>query len=321
MYCPKCAVENSEDLDFCRSCGEDLTVVLQAMKKHLPITLISKFDTIFEKKNERFRQKAILSTIWGIFLFILFFTLDLGFSVFSPIGLLILFATSIYTFATCSFYFLAYRRSLELQANSKRFCDETSKFNEIVDSEQDAVFCPNCGLKNLGEVSFCRDCGTNLDFQILPRGLERYLPDFVIKKLDKAILKNDKAEIKPHYKSYKTLFVFSFVILLLGIIQIVKGDWSNATFYFLVCLSTLAVQSWNLVAYNRTLEKELKTNNFNTNESNFSFKDFQTKQLSPQDAFSSIQSSMITESTTKSLVNKLELDENRTTQNLSKQNK
>jgi len=68
MYCPKCAAPNSDDVKFCRVCGENLTVVAQAMSKHLPVTLVSKLDNYLERKHERLRRDSILTGLSGLFL-------------------------------------------------------------------------------------------------------------------------------------------------------------------------------------------------------------------------------------------------------------
>ncbi|MDT5063245.1 MAG: hypothetical protein QOH63_3704 [Acidobacteriota bacterium] len=36
MYCPKCAAQNIEDAQFCRGCGENISLVSQAMTGQLP---------------------------------------------------------------------------------------------------------------------------------------------------------------------------------------------------------------------------------------------------------------------------------------------
>ena len=70
MYCPKCAAPNSNNVKFCRVCGENLTVVAQAMSKHLPVTLVSKLDNYLERKHERLRRDSILTGLSGLFLLV-----------------------------------------------------------------------------------------------------------------------------------------------------------------------------------------------------------------------------------------------------------
>ena len=65
MYCPKCGIQNNDETKFCRGCGENLKVVLQAMSRRLPVILVSRVDAYLERKNERFRRDSILGAIVG----------------------------------------------------------------------------------------------------------------------------------------------------------------------------------------------------------------------------------------------------------------
>jgi hypothetical protein len=70
MFCPKCAAPNNDDVKFCRVCGENLTVIAQAMARHFPVTLVSRLDSYLERKHERLRRDSILSGLSGLFLFL-----------------------------------------------------------------------------------------------------------------------------------------------------------------------------------------------------------------------------------------------------------
>jgi hypothetical protein len=65
MYCPKCGVQNVDNIKYCRSCGDSLTIVSQAMKRHLPVFLASKLDAHIARKNERMRRDGVLCTVSG----------------------------------------------------------------------------------------------------------------------------------------------------------------------------------------------------------------------------------------------------------------
>ncbi|MBC7797453.1 MAG: zinc ribbon domain-containing protein [Pyrinomonadaceae bacterium] len=44
MYCPNCGTQNLENINFCSSCGLDLSTVARMMEKHLPLRLLEKID-------------------------------------------------------------------------------------------------------------------------------------------------------------------------------------------------------------------------------------------------------------------------------------
>ena len=71
MYRPKCAEPNNDGAKFCRSCGENLSVIAQAMTRRFPSAVLGKIDAYLERKNERLRRDSIVSAVGGCgFLFI-----------------------------------------------------------------------------------------------------------------------------------------------------------------------------------------------------------------------------------------------------------
>ena len=107
MYCPKCGTENAETNKFCRACRENLKVVSQAMKRHLPLVLTSRLDQILDSRNERFRRDSVLS-----FLIVLIFLVAKlsGSGAFGNSNLIFILISPIFLFGAWSY--LAYRRSL-----------------------------------------------------------------------------------------------------------------------------------------------------------------------------------------------------------------
>ena len=71
MYCPKCGLQNNDDPRFCRSCGENLKVISQAMTRRLPAFLVRKMDAYIDSKYRRIRRESIGSAIsGGLFIFL-----------------------------------------------------------------------------------------------------------------------------------------------------------------------------------------------------------------------------------------------------------
>ncbi|PYS67541.1 MAG: hypothetical protein DMF73_19095 [Acidobacteria bacterium] len=65
MYCPQCGLQNNDDTKFCRSCGENLKVVSQAMTRRLPAFLVRKMDAYIERRNAGLRRESIGLTVLG----------------------------------------------------------------------------------------------------------------------------------------------------------------------------------------------------------------------------------------------------------------
>src|SRR5437660_975193 len=59
MYCPKCGAENQSDVKFCRACGQDLTLVSQAMTKGAPMMVVGQIGTELKLHKELRRKPSI----------------------------------------------------------------------------------------------------------------------------------------------------------------------------------------------------------------------------------------------------------------------
>ncbi len=272
MYCPKCGVENQEDMAYCRSCGDDLKIIAQAMKKHLPFTLVSKLDAAIDRKNERLRRDAIINGFSGVTLIILAI---LGFS-FSPGLPIVLGGSGVFLILSGVWSYLTYRRSLELKIKSLNMPVNNASTFDIsqVETQTDitgilpkkfaaeidfqdkipSIYCPNCGDQHSAKLPYCRTCGCVLDFSISSRGLKKYLPAFIVRRLDAVIAKNEKA--KPQYKNGWLLIIGIFTMFLGTVMTGVEGEWLWMIFLLIASISTFIIGGWDFVAYRRSLEKD-----------------------------------------------------------------
>ncbi len=66
MFCPRCGTENPETNKYCRSCRENLQLVSQAIKNHLPVVLASKVDQLLDSRSERFRRDSLLNLLMSL---------------------------------------------------------------------------------------------------------------------------------------------------------------------------------------------------------------------------------------------------------------
>src|SRR2546423_6553677 len=59
MYCPKCAAQNETDAKFCRTCGQELTLVSQAMNRSASMVLVSQVGNELNLYKELRRKPSI----------------------------------------------------------------------------------------------------------------------------------------------------------------------------------------------------------------------------------------------------------------------
>lgn len=89
MYCPKCSAQNIDDAQYCRGCGENISLVAEAMSGRLPETRAVGYDVEgkpYDESGRRIRQnkdaprldKAIRSGFGGMAFLII--AIILGFS-------------------------------------------------------------------------------------------------------------------------------------------------------------------------------------------------------------------------------------------------
>ncbi|HEY6232434.1 MAG TPA: zinc ribbon domain-containing protein [Pyrinomonadaceae bacterium] len=88
MYCPHCGAQNAGETKFCRSCGEDLRLVAQAVTKSLPLVIAHRVDEAIDRGRggwrtyQLFRKEhraAFSQTLMGLAaLFVIVWMLMLG---------------------------------------------------------------------------------------------------------------------------------------------------------------------------------------------------------------------------------------------------
>ena len=130
MYCPSCGTQNEDALKYCRSCGENLSVVSLLLTRHLPAKLITKLDDYLAWKNERLRRDSITSGVGGgIFLFLSIYHLATEGVSFTVVFTFV-FACALFFWSV--WYYLVYQRSLS--ANKKTTEQSTHSQPEQISS-------------------------------------------------------------------------------------------------------------------------------------------------------------------------------------------
>jgi hypothetical protein len=56
MYCPHCGTQNLSDTKYCRSCGQDLRLVSQAITKSLPLLIAQRVDDAIDRGRGGWRS-------------------------------------------------------------------------------------------------------------------------------------------------------------------------------------------------------------------------------------------------------------------------
>jgi hypothetical protein len=62
MYCPHCGTQNLPDTKYCRSCGQDLRLVSQAITKSLPLLIAQRVDDAIDRGRGGWRSYQLFRT-------------------------------------------------------------------------------------------------------------------------------------------------------------------------------------------------------------------------------------------------------------------
>jgi len=281
MFCPNCGTENLEEMAYCRSCGDDLKIISQAMKKNLAVAIVSKLDAVIENESERLRRDAIFAGFGGVIgtILVIFLSSSIG----SVETIVIIIFAALFLLSGIWSYLL-YSRMRELETKSLNmpvggpfsFLDDSQgkeprNVNEVtakkLSTESDSqerlvsIHCPRCGVQNSENVPYCRSCGCSLDLSPSPQGLERYLPTFLVNKLDYAITKYKEMTITQHkeltpFKNHWVILAVAAVFIYLAITSGLESEWAGMTISLFFVVSTLVTGTWDYVAYRRRLEKD-----------------------------------------------------------------
>ena len=211
--------------------------------------------TFLDATSSRLKRDAIWWTIAGIALCIVTIVdgpILLTSSVFwlQVVGTIIL---PLVAFAFAGRDYLAYRRSLDSipgRIGSDSISAESGPGLASVEAIAAVrkVFCSSCGVANLGSTEFCRSCGNTLVF--LPTGTEGYLPQFLIRHLDRRIEKN--AEIRAPLKSLKRIGLLGIYFGASAVAQGASGDIVACVLNAFCALTVFVISGWDYLAFIKT---------------------------------------------------------------------
>lgn len=124
MYCPYCAAQNETGMKFCRACGQDLSLVSEALSKSGPMALLAQVKKELKESREQ-RQKpwVLRGVLWinvGLFISIMWLRLFYRYPslIRWPYMLEILVALMFFGLGVREF--VKYKRSLVLEEQSNR---------------------------------------------------------------------------------------------------------------------------------------------------------------------------------------------------------
>jgi hypothetical protein len=226
MYCPSCSTENQIGTVFCRSCGESLRAVNQAMTGRLPVRLASFLDSMLERKSQRF----LLSFVPLFISYPCLLVLGLG-----VVGLLI---TLPLVVPWLAWEWLAYRRARQVEDGLQ---SEGPGLSAL-------IYCPSCGAENQPAATRCSGCG--MDLLIVSRAMAGRRKK-LNRLLDRYIDSKDR-----RFESEAKMGLFgSLLVVVLGALMLfdpLHARFPHSLAFLMVYVVNLLVCAGNFVIYRRT---------------------------------------------------------------------
>lgn len=268
MFCPKCGTENPDANKYCRSCRESLQVVAQAMKKRLPVMIVSKLDAALERLSERFRRDCFLWLFFGSGMLIST-VIRFNRPVTDGFDFLISVSISVMGLLAGLWSYLAYKRSLSLGERLESGNFSTVRSLGIVTLDLSATaaptqpepelqihFCPACGAKAQEPLKHCRSCGGDLQAirkAVKPSRWRKRLNYHLDSHIERS---SDKSRIRENVRSRWAILAWvSWVFL--GAKDVYK-NW-DPTYLLFGCVF-LVIVLWDRAASRRWFPEEEKRN-------------------------------------------------------------